>query len=37
MHNLYDLPEYQDVIKELKVELLRLQEQSTDPIRNKIQ
>lgn len=37
MHNLYDLPEYQDVIKELKVELLRLQEQYNDPIRNKIQ
>lgn len=37
MHNLYDLPEYQDVIKDLKVELLRLQEQYNDPIRNKIQ
>ena len=36
MHNLYDLPEYQDVIKELKIELLRLQEQYDDPIRNKI-
>ena len=36
MHNLYDLPEYQDVIKDLKVELLRLQEQYNDPIRNKI-
>ena len=37
MHNLYDLPEYQDVIKDLKTELLRLQEQYNDPIRNKIQ
>ena len=33
MHNLYGQPEYEEITKELKMELKRLQEQYDDPIR----
>lgn len=33
MHNVYAAPEYQDVVKEMKAELKRLQEYYDDPIR----
>ena len=33
MHNLYGQPEYESVVKDLKVELLKLQEQYNDPVR----
>ena len=33
MHNLYGQPEYEEITKELKTELKRLQEQYDDPIR----
>ena len=33
MHNLYGQPEYEEITKELKAELKRLQEQYDDPIR----
>jgi arylsulfatase A-like enzyme len=33
MHNVYQDPEYQDVVKDLTEELLRLQEQYNDPVR----
>jgi arylsulfatase A-like enzyme len=33
MHNVYQDSEYQDVVKDLKEELLRLQEQYNDPVR----
>ena len=33
MHNLYGQPEYEPVVKELKEEMLKLQEQYNDPVR----
>lgn len=33
MHNLYEQPEYEPVVKELKEEMLKLQEQYNDPVR----
>ena len=33
MHNLYGPPEYEPVVKELKEEMLKLQEQYNDPVR----
>ena len=33
MHNLYGQPEYESVVKELKEEMLKLQEQYNDPVR----
>jgi hypothetical protein len=33
MHNLYGQAEYEPVVKELKEELLKLQEQYNDPVR----
>lgn len=36
MHNLYGKPGYEDITKELKAELSRLQEQYKDPIRNEM-
>ena len=33
MHNLYGQSEYEPVVKELKEEMLKLQEQYNDPVR----